>query len=172
MAKKKPPIKRKVPVVVPFSNDAVYKDIKVAVEKAVKIKTRDIFTKLVKGGLSRLELIEEMSQIAGQSFGMASTVIDTGLAIVGRERINDVAQDLGLEWYRYIGGVIRTSRDFCVERDGGYYHKSEVEEWADEDWDGKIPETDASTIFSYCGGYNCRHDLIPVHESSVPDEFK
>ena len=165
--------KRKtVKVVQPFSNEAIYEDIKTSVDKAVKTRTKDIFTSLVKGDLTRLELIDKMSQISGDSFGVASTVIDTGLSIVGRERINDVAVDLGLTWYRYIGGVIRTSRDFCIERDGGYYHQEEIEEWADEDWDGKIDGTDAETIFSYCGGYNCRHDLIPVHESSVPNEYK
>jgi hypothetical protein len=162
----------KRPVVKPFSNEGVFEGIKLAVETATKAKTRDIFTKLVRTGLTRDELIAEMSGIAGNSFAVASTVIDTGLSIIGRERINDVAQELGLEWYRYIGGVIRTTRDFCEERDGGYYHKSEIEEWAGEDWDGKIEGTDADNIFTYCGGYNCRHDLIPVDTDSVPSEYK
>ncbi len=146
----------------PFSNDWIYENISTLVDQAVKVKTKDVFSKLVKGGLSRSELIEGMSSISGDAFGRVSTIVDTGLSIVGRERINDVAADLGLENFTYIGGVIRGSRDFCIERDGGTYTKEEVESWADEDWDGKIEGTDSETIFSYCGGYNCRHELIPV----------
>jgi len=164
--------KRKSKIVKPFSNAAIYEDIKDLVEDAVKTKTRDVFTKLVRGGLSRDELITRMGEISGEAFGRVSTIVDTGLSIVGRERIMDVAGDLGLEWYRYVGGTIKTSRDFCILRDGDYFHKDEIESWADEDWEGKIPETTSETIFSYCGGYNCRHELIPVAASSVPDEFK
>ncbi len=164
--------KIRVKTVKPFSNEWIYGSIKTLVEDATKIKTRDVFTKLIKGGLTRDELITSLGEISGESFARVSTVIDTGLSIVGRERINDVAKDLGLEWYRYIGGVIRTSREFCTERDGGYYHKSEVEEWADEEWEGKIDGTTSENIFSYCGGYNCRHELIPVTAQSVPDEYK
>ncbi len=155
-----------------FSDDWMYKNIASLVDDAVKIKTRDVFTSLIKGNLTREALIASMSSISGEAFGRVSTIIDTGLSVVGRERINDVAEDLGLEWYRYIGGVIGTSRNFCIERDGGYYRREEVEDWADEEWDGKIEGTDSETIFSYCGGFNCRHELIPVAESSVPDEYK
>ncbi len=144
----------KKPIVKPFSNDWIYENIKTLVDDAVKTKTNDVFTSLVKGGLSRESLISRMSEISGDAFGRVSTVIDTGLSIVGRERINDVAKDLGLTWYRYIGGVIQTSRDFCIERDGGYYTQEEVAGWADEDWPGKIEGTNAETVFSYCGGYN------------------
>ncbi|MCK5612188.1 hypothetical protein KAR91_60510, partial [Candidatus Pacearchaeota archaeon] len=31
-----------------------------------------------------------------------------------------------LSWVKYVGGLIDTSRDFCIEKDGGYYHVSEV----------------------------------------------
>jgi hypothetical protein len=167
MAKK---IVRKV--VKPFSNDWIYDNISSLVDDAFNSKTRDVFTMLAKGGLSRDQLLDAMSQLSGESFNRVSTIVDTGLSVIGRERINDFAQGLGLEWYRYIGGTIGTSRAFCVERDGGYFHQSEVEDWADEDWDGKIPDTTAETIFSYCGGYNCRHELIPVPEDSVPADVK
>lgn len=31
-------------------------------------------------------------------------------------------------------------------------------------WDGKMSGTNSTTIFSYAGGYNCRHKLYPVSE--------
>jgi hypothetical protein len=159
-------------IVKPFSDQGVYKEIKTLVDQATSTDTRNVFTKLVKGNLSRAELIDAMAAIPGNAFNRVSTIIDTGLSVVGRERINDVAQDLGLTWYRYIGGVIRTSREFCIERDGGYYNQAEIEAWSEEDWEGKIEGTNTETIFSYCGGYNCRHELIPVLENSVPEEYK
>lgn len=155
MAKKRTTVKA-------FSDDWMYENIASIVDDAVKIKTRDVFTSLIKGNLTRESLISSMADIAGESFARVSTIIDTGLSVVGRERIKDVAQDLGLENFTYIGGVIGTSRDFCIQRDGGTYTREEVESWADEDWEGKIDGTDSETIFSYCGGYNCRHELIPV----------
>lgn len=151
-----------------FDNDFVYNNIKSLVDSATKTKTRDVFTKLVKNDLSRDELMIAVSDITGESFNRVGTIVDTGLSVVGRQRITEATKDLGLVWYKYIGGVIGTTRDFCLERDGGYYHQSEVESWADEDWEGKIEGTDSENIFSYCGGYNCRHDLIPVDEASVP----
>jgi len=87
-----------------------------------------------------------------------------------------VTTDLGLEFYLYSGGVTlggkgsSGSRDFCIERTGQYFHRKEVESWAELDWKGKNPLTTESSIFTLLGGYNCRHSLIPVHLSIVPKD--
>lgn len=81
-----------------------------------------------------------------------------------------VTNDLGLVWYRYVGGIIDTTRDFCRERNGGYFHKLEIESWASLDWAGKNRLTTESSIFTLLGGYNCNHQAIPVHELAVPQE--
>jgi hypothetical protein len=60
------------------------------------------------------------------------------------------------------------TRPFCEERVGNFYHQKEIESWANIDWQGKRPGTTSSSIFIYCGGYNCRHSLIPVSETLVP----
>lgn len=80
------------------------------------------------------------------------------------------SNDLGLEWYLYSGGVIKKSRAFCRERFEQYWHKLEIESWAEQDWSGRHPETTTSSIFQLLGGYNCRHSLIPVSEFLVPEE--
>lgn len=79
-----------------------------------------------------------------------------------------VTKDLGLEWYRYAGGVIRDSREFCIHRAGNFYHEDEVRAWALLDWQGKNPNTNADNIFTLRGGFNCQHLLSPVLESYVP----
>lgn len=64
------------------------------------------------------------------------------------------------------------TRPFCAERAGNFYTDKEIKSWAKEDWKGKNPNTTESSIFYLCGGYNCTHQLIPVHESLVPDDVK
>lgn len=83
-----------------------------------------------------------------------------------------VSSDLGLEFYFYSGGVVKDSRDFCRERHDQYFHQKEIQAWAALDWQGKNPNTTESSIFIYAGGYSCRHSMIPVHKSVVPDEVK
>lgn len=81
-----------------------------------------------------------------------------------------VVADLKLEWYSYSGGLMDKSRPFCIARAGNIYHQDEIESWAGLSWAGKNPNTTASSIFIYCAGYNCGHQLIPVHASLVPKE--
>jgi hypothetical protein len=80
--------------------------------------------------------------------------------------------DLKLEWYFYSGGLMDKSRPFCIERAEKYWHQSEVESWASLTWQGKNPLTTESSIFVLLAGFNCVHQLVPVHESSVPQEAK
>ena len=81
-----------------------------------------------------------------------------------------VTEDLGLEFYLYSGGTTKDSREFCVEHSDQFYHQLEVEAWADEDWQGKMPGTTSSSIFVYCGGWNCKNSLIPVDVSIVDQD--
>lgn len=83
-----------------------------------------------------------------------------------------VSTDLGLEFYFYSGGIVKDSRDFCRERHDQHFHQKEIESWAALDWQGKNPNTTESSIFIYAGGYSCRHSMIPVHKSTVPQEVK
>jgi hypothetical protein len=80
--------------------------------------------------------------------------------------------DLKLSWYLYSGGIRDTTRPFCQERAGKFYHQKEVESWADLSWQGKNSSTTESSIFVFAGGWNCEHSLIPVSDIIVPDEAK
>jgi hypothetical protein len=83
-----------------------------------------------------------------------------------------VSKDLGLQFYFYNGAVKETSRKYCINRvaEGRYFHKNEVEETANEEWAGKIPGTDSSSIFINRGGYNCGHQWLAVDVDSVPSD--
>src|SRR5690606_7559739 len=62
-----------------------------------------------------------------------------------------VTVDLKLVWYKYVGGVIDTTRPFCEARNGQYWHKKEIEAWASLDWAGKHRLTTESSIFTLMG---------------------
>lgn len=106
------------------------------------------------------KLLQYSKQIAYDSIAMSD-----------RAYTNAVASDvLDSEWYFYAGGVLPTSRDFCLERVGKYYHYKEIESWADEQWQGKPENLNKDNIYVLLGGYNCQHTLIPVSIDQVPSD--
>lgn len=73
------------------------------------------------------------------------------------------------EWFVYRGGTVEDSRDFCVQRNGQFYHIEEVRNWGNlSKWDGMIPGTNPGNIRIVLGGYNCMHSLMPVSVFRVP----
>lgn len=67
-------------------------------------------------------------------------------------------QRLGVDRWRYSGGTIETSRDFCRTHNGRVYTEAEIRNiWAGS-WGGKEP----GDPFVVRGGYNCRHYWMPV----------
>ncbi len=116
--------------------------------------------------------------IDGSMVSYVKRVAYDSFAVSDRAYTNVIAQDLGLEFYKYAGGVIKDSRCFCIERHGKYYHKKEIEAWGDlkdlgkcntgNGWAGMNAATDKATIFYFVGGYHCLHSLLPVSLKSVP----
>jgi hypothetical protein len=93
------------------------------------------------------------------------TVSDSVMTF-SREYDNTISADLNLNYYFYAGTLISDSRQFCRARAGRYFKKSEVENWANlKDWSGRKPGTTKTTIFSYCGGFSCRHQLHPITQT-------
>lgn len=79
------------------------------------------------------------------------------------EYIQTIAEDLDVEYYLYQGTLIEDSRPFCVARAGRYFTTDQVKAWPNlKGWQGRMAGTNSTTIFSYRGGYNCRHQLWPV----------
>lgn len=79
-----------------------------------------------------------------------------------------------LSWVKFVGGLIETSREFCIDKDGKYFHVSEVKLWPRQEapWDGMLPGTNKYTIATNLGGYACRHILEYVAASKVPQSVK
>ena len=103
-----------------------------------------------------------------------------------------ISEDLGLEWYTYVGSLLETSRAWCKHMVAKrYIHKSELNTVLYDNIDGvdicgdeipcnkktKLPEgmkadTNVNNIQNYAGGWNCGHRLIAVPKESVPKNIR
>jgi len=142
-----------------------------------------IVSSYITGGGLLIEMQDELSRFLfeeGQSRYLrhAKQIInDTFAGYVGAY-VKTVSDDLGLEWFRYVGPLVKRSRPFCihmVEKD--YFHQSELPDIVNGIIDGKEvdkagmnPETTEDNFIQLRGGYNCNHTVIPVPESVVPKD--
>ncbi len=98
--------------------------------------------------------------------------VNDALMEVHRTINQELYEEAEIEFFLYEGPDSIRTRPFCKERIGKIFHKSEILKWPKEDWLGKKPGTDSETIFIYCGGYNCRHQLLAVPNENVPQKIK
>lgn len=148
---------------------------------------KDVLLASISGGSSFVDTIQALTDIVqgtpqkeGNLLSHVKQVAFDGFAFSDRQYMKVVSEDVGFEWFQYFGGRIKDSRYFCVERAGQIFHKKEIEYWGETAslWDkppgsrfhggGRVLETNKTTIWTFAGGYNCRHQIAPVAESSVP----
>lgn len=141
----------------------------------VKIPLDQILNQNINTGGSFSGMLEQVrafvkgnDDLDGRLLSYSRGILKDTLFQYARAYQNSVTDDLGLVWYLYSGGIMDKSRPFCIARSGKYFHQKEIESWAALEWAGKNPLTTESSIFILAGGWNCGHQLIPVHESIVP----
>lgn len=131
------------------------------------------------------DFVKGQEQLEGQLTRYVKLRAKDSFTIVNRTYSQVISTDLDVQFYQYLGGLIKDSRCFCVERAGKYFHKVQVQLFgAKKDlgscrtesqgvirWDGMAKGTNESTIFNFAGGYNCNHTFVPVSAISVPKEI-
>lgn len=150
-------------------------------ESQIKVPLVNILNQNINSSAKFTDLLSQVQgyivgtkDVEGQLLRYSKQVTTDALFNYSRGYQQAVTSDLGLEWYLYAGGLTEGgkysggSRDFCIARVGKYFHHTEIEEWASQDWAGKRRGTTSSSIFIFAGGYNCAHSLIPVSEEAVP----
>lgn len=90
------------------------------------------------------------------------------------------AEQTGAKFFLFQGRPIKTTRPWCREREGKYWHIEEIKEWGrkaakGDGWDGMVEGTNEQTIFVHLGGWfgernSCRHILVPQLQFAVPEE--
>ena len=120
----------------------------------------------------------------GRLLANIKTTATTAQAVADRSYSAAVNDELGIQWFEYLGGEIPTTRPFCEHREGQIFHRKEIEAWGngensagirdiqDGTWAGRIDGTDSKSIFTLVGGWNCRHYLVPVPDRKVPETVK
>ena len=149
----------------------------------------DYLSKSVTQGQNLTELIDELAiKIKGDKTNLG--YIQKNVKQIATDSINQysanytqaISDDLNFKYYLYSGANKKTSRCFCLEREGKYFSKKEVEYWGETPslWNscktklhkggGRIPSTDKKSIFTYRGAYQCNHLIMPVSELVVPKD--
>lgn len=71
-----------------------------------------------------------------------------------------IGRESGATKWKYIGGLIESSRPFCRRHDGKVYDLEEIESIWSGSWAGKA----SGDPFIVRGGYNCQHQWRPVFD--------
>lgn len=123
-------------------------------------------------------------EVEGKLKKYGKQIASTTFSKAERNYSSMVADELGANFVRYVGGTIDTTRCFCEQRNGKYFHVEEVRAWGDGDlsaggldsscdngdgtWSGMIAGTNRGNIEENLGGWECDHSLVYVSEINVP----
>lgn len=143
------------------------------IKAQIKIPLNKIIEQNISTGGRYRGLLDQLKQFMdgeGNMVRFSSNYLKDLLFEYSRSFQESLTGDLNLDWYLYSGGLTDTSREFCIERSGKFFHRTEIQSWAKRKWKGKAAGTTESSIFVLLGGYNCTHSLIPVSEFIVPKE--
>jgi len=139
-----------------------------ATTKAAKIVSNALLL-----GRSLRETTDALQQEIGNSIKGVATLVARDALYQYDGAVNaTIARQYGLPAYRYVGSIVKASRPHCerwveadiltrerLERDIALLHLA-------GNPDGFRPETTFENFPIFRGGWNCRHQAIPVRESA------
>lgn len=157
----------------------------------------EILTNSIVTGAGYLDAVETLRQnMVGEGALLnkyAGTYIKDAFAISDRQYAQLTSKEHGIVFFKYDGGEISDSRDFCIERKGSIFHIDEIKSWGRQEntdkgrfkfpaaspvytnpdgikiyWFGENYGTNEATIFSFCGGFGCVDVLISIATEYVP----
>lgn len=168
------------------------------VKANVTDKLNDMLLKAVTTGMSFADLQEEVRKyLVGQDGGTgaltryATTYSVTSLSQFTGQNNKLLTDNLGVEWFMYVGSTMERTREFCQHMTAKkWVHVSEIPEILKGhiEYDGevhkckiyaktKLPSgmiegTNEDNFQVNVGGWNCRHQLVPVAAAAVPEELR
>jgi len=119
------------------------------------------------------DFLEGTEDYEGQLVRYTKTYVYDSFATSDAKYSETIANDLGINKFRYQGNIIKDSREFCIERNDKIFTREEITSWGSENyrgegttgpgqWQGRNRETNENNIFTYRGGYNCKHSFVAV----------
>ena len=138
----------------------------VSVQKSIETQQNNIINSVVLGavaGTAIALLIRELKPVVERSLKTIVNTVNTimrnfdGAVTILRSTV------AGIDKFRYVGGLIATSRNFCQSHSGQTMTLKEINSiWKSQTWGGKAP----GNPFVVRGGYNCRHHFVPVKDTN------
>ncbi len=162
-------------------------------------KLNDILLRAVTTNARFADLQEELrAHLLGKDGGQgafaryATTYATTALSQFTGQNNKLFTDDLGTDWFEYVGSNIETSRPFCLAcTKKRYIHRSEIHDLlaghihivGGDDIDveiydktglpkGMIDGTTEENFQVNVGGWNCRHQLVPIAAEAVPENIR
>lgn len=150
---------------------------------------RDVLTTNITTGASYTDMVTSLRDYIigsdklgenGRLVKYARQIATDSINQYNGQYIKAVTDDLGLEWYMYVGSNLKTTRPFCKAlSEKLYFHVSEIPDILNGHIGNKTvslaglyPDTNEQNFFNYRGGYNCGHQIYPVMSGIVPKEVR
>jgi hypothetical protein len=150
-------------------------------------KASKIIADNIKSGRNFTDMTKELEdyikgndKVEGRLTSYSKQIINDTMSQYAGNYTKLVTDDLGLEWFEFVGGLMRDSRPMCIKLHKKHWiHQSEftgitngIVDGEDVSTQGFIDGTDASNFQIYRCGYNCQHLVVPVSELAVPKELR
>ena len=157
------------------------------VNQAVTENAANILLRNMQSGSNVRELTEELrnfmlttSESAGALSKYSGQIATDSINQFAAAYNEQVTEDLGFEWFQYVGSLRDTSRDFCEALiSQRYIHKSEFSKAAKGvlrnvtvSTAGMYKQTNANNLTVLRGGYNCKHQFRGVATGTVPQSVR
>ena len=169
-----------------------------AIATSVLQPVSEILSNSILTSTSYLQSVEALrTNLVGENAVLtkyAGQIVKDAFAVSDRQYVQLTAKSHGIEFYRWDGGKVEDTREFCRERAGKVFHQKEIAEWGRGKntrsefqrpkylyttsagvkvyWEGMNYDTNSATIFSYFGGYNCNHVAVPIATEYVSADVK
>lgn len=162
-------------------------------------KLEDILTQNISRPVTYADLTEQVRTFlvdddngAGALAKYSKTLVNDTIMGYNRQYHAAATQDLGMDWFMYVGTLKETSREFCkkmIEAKQGcmkFFHRSQIKDFLNGYICGERVEMNpktklpvgmkaTTTVQSFidddAGGHGCNHAVIGVDEAVVPDDL-
>lgn len=114
-------------------------------------KLENEIVQVLKKDLPRIEMEKEIKHTITDKKYNARTLIATGSNAINQAKRNYDAEKSGLEYFKFVGDS--PERKFCKKHYNKIYSKTEIE---------ALDNEQGLPVFYFGGGYNCKHQWIPV----------
>lgn len=148
-------------------------------DRRIAIELKEVVTKGITGNVSLSQLKKEVkgfvqgsAERAGKLCANYNTFIYDTYSQIDRMQTGLYAQELGLQAFRYAGGTIDSTRQFCCQRNNLIFTVDEAKKWSTISFQGK---TTPYNPLVDLGGFNCRHTtqyISNVRAARLRDDLK